>query len=163
MSPSSASTPGPSRFPPPGPGSTTFSKAIQQPSRAGTVFRMAVIPIISLTPADELVRFCSGPLPDGVCAVACTNANTVIQKNTKCWCASSSCARQSSAKDPSKWSDLPATLASGFHAHCPAARTKHVKELGIREIRDERVRDFHSGVLPNCVEAAIRDKPATSG
>ncbi len=69
----------------PGPGSTTFSKGIQLPNRAGTVFKMAVTRTISLTPADELAKLCGGPLPDDVRAVAYTTENTVKNSGDKPW------------------------------------------------------------------------------
>lgn len=69
----------------PGPGSATFSKTMQLPNRAGTVFKMAVTRTISLTPADELAKLCGGPLPDDVRAVAYTSANTVTNTGDKPW------------------------------------------------------------------------------
>ena len=44
----------------------TFTKSIQLPNRAGTVFSMDVKREITLAASSELAKLCGGPLPDGV-------------------------------------------------------------------------------------------------
>lgn len=65
--------------------SATFSKSIKLPNRAGTVFTMEVRRKITLASPAELAKALGGPLPDGVCAVGYTTANTVQNAGDQEW------------------------------------------------------------------------------
>lgn len=62
-----------------------FSKAIQLPNRAGTVFSMKIQRTISLIAPAELARLCGGTLPEGTRAVAYSTENTVTNTGEKPW------------------------------------------------------------------------------
>lgn len=65
--------------------SATFSKSIQLPNRAGTVFHMEVRRTITVASAAELAAASGSPLPEGVSAVGYTTANTVRNAGEHEW------------------------------------------------------------------------------
>ncbi len=65
--------------------SAEFTKSIEIPNRAGTVFSMDVKRSITLAATAELSKLCGGPVADGVQSVGYTTANTVKNTGENAW------------------------------------------------------------------------------
>jgi hypothetical protein len=69
----------------PSPNKAIFTKAMQLPNRAGTIFSMKVERTVSLAAPAELAKLCGGALPEGIRAVAYSTENTVTNTGKKSW------------------------------------------------------------------------------